>query len=86
VYGITDPARLRSRVPTVSFTIEGWRPRALAEHLAGEGIQVWDGHYYALELVERLGLREAGGMLRVGLAHYNTAAEVDRLASVLRAL
>jgi cysteine desulfurase family protein (TIGR01976 family) len=86
VYGITDPARLARRVPTVSFTLQGWRPRALAERLAREEIYVWDGHYYALELVERLGLREAGGMLRVGLAHYNTAAEVDRLVAVLKAL
>lgn len=86
VYGITDPSRLASRVPTVSFTLEGWRPRAIAERLAREGIHVWDGHYYALELAERLGLREAGGMLRVGLAHYNTAVEVDRLVGVLRAL
>ena len=86
VYGITDPARLQRRVPTVSFTLQGWRPRALAERLAREDVYVWDGHYYALELVERLGLREAGGMLRVGLAHYNTAAEVDRLVGVLKAL
>ena len=86
VYGITDRARLAWRVPTVSFTLEGWRPRQLAERLAREDIYVWDGHYYALELVERLGLREQGGMLRVGRAHYNTAAEVERLVGVLRAL
>jgi cysteine desulfurase family protein (TIGR01976 family) len=86
VYGITDRARLSSRVPTVSFTLEGWQPRTLAERLARDDIYVWDGHYYALELVERLGLRERGGMLRVGLAHYNTAAEVERLLRVLRGL
>lgn len=86
VYGITDRARLASRVPTVSFTLEGWQPRKLAERLARDDINVWDGHSYALELVERLGLRERGGMLRVGLAHDNTAAEVERLLAVLRGL
>jgi cysteine desulfurase family protein (TIGR01976 family) len=86
VYGITERARAASRVPTVAFTLQGWAPRKLAERLAREDIHVWDGHYYALELIERLGLRERGGMLRVGLAHYNTAAEVERLLGVLRAL
>jgi selenocysteine lyase/cysteine desulfurase len=86
IYGITDEARLAQRVPTVSFTLAGWHPRALAERLSQEGIYAWDGHYYAVSVIERLGLEQAGGMLRVGLAHYNTRAEVDRLVEVLTRL
>ena len=83
VWGITDPARAAWRVPTVSFTLSGTHPRRLAERLARSGIYVWAGNYYALALMERLGLEATGGMLRVGLAHYNTAAEVDRLLAAL---
>jgi cysteine desulfurase family protein (TIGR01976 family) len=86
IWGITDAARLHRRVPTVSFTLEGWRPRQIAERLAQESIYVWDGNYYALAVMERLGLQQRGGMLRVGLAHYNTFEEIDRLVAVLRAL
>jgi selenocysteine lyase/cysteine desulfurase len=50
---------------------------------AREGIFVWDGHNYALEVITHLGLLESGGVLRVGLAHYNTPEEVDRLLDVL---
>jgi cysteine desulfurase family protein (TIGR01976 family) len=86
IWGITDPAHFARRVPTVSFTLAGWPPRQVAERLAAEGIYVWDGNYYALAVMERLGLEGAGGMVRVGLAHYNTRAEVDRLLQVLRGL
>jgi cysteine desulfurase family protein (TIGR01976 family) len=83
IWGITDPARLGQRVPTVSFTLAGWHPRDLAERLGAEGIYVWDGNYYAVSVTERLGLEDKGGMVRVGLAHYNTRAEVERLVEVL---
>jgi cysteine desulfurase family protein (TIGR01976 family) len=86
VWGIADPARAAERVPTVSFTLEGWHPRAVAQRLGAAGINVWDGNYYALAVTQRLGLEEAGGMVRVGLAHYNTQAEVDRLLEQLHAL
>jgi cysteine desulfurase family protein (TIGR01976 family) len=86
VYGIADPGRLAERVPTVSFTLAGHTPRAVAERLGAQGIFVWDGDYYAVDVVDALGLRSAGGMVRVGLAHYNTAAEVDRLIAALQAL
>jgi selenocysteine lyase/cysteine desulfurase len=79
LYGITDPTRLEQRAPTVAFTLEGYTPRQVAERLGQEGIFVWDGNYYALAVTERLGVEEGGGMVRVGIAHYNTAAEVDRL-------
>jgi len=86
VWGITDLSRLDWRVPTVSFTIQGKSPRAIAAYLAGHGIYVWDGNYYALAIMERLGLQESGGMLRVGAAHYNTLDEVSTLIEVLQAI
>jgi selenocysteine lyase/cysteine desulfurase len=86
IWGITDPARYERRVPTVSFTLAGWHPRAAAERLAQANIYVWDGNYYALAIMERLGLQQAGGMVRVGLAHYNTRAEVEQLVETIKNL
>lgn len=86
IHGITDPARYAWRVPTVSFTLDGWHPRKVAEQLAEHQIFVWDGNYYALAIAERLGVQEHGGMVRVGLAHYNTRQEVERLIRALAAL
>jgi cysteine desulfurase family protein (TIGR01976 family) len=86
IWGITDPAQWDQRVPTVSFTLEGHHPRAVAEYLGQRGIYVWDGNYYALAIMERLGLEPKGGMVRVGPVHYNTAAEIDRLLNELDAM
>ncbi len=86
IAGITDPAHYTQRVPTVAFTLAGHSPAEIAEHLANHNIYVWDGHYYALVIMERLGQLETGGMVRVGLAHYNTHAEIDRLETALRKL
>jgi selenocysteine lyase/cysteine desulfurase len=86
VWGITDLNQLDGRVPTVSFTMEGQSPRAIAEYLARHNIYVWDGNYYALAIMERLDLQKSGGMVRVGAAHYNTLDEVVRLVEVLKAL
>lgn len=83
IAGITDMNRLDERVPTVVFVKEGHTPSAIAEHLARNDIYVWDGHYYAVEIMERLG-RGEHGMVRVGLAHYNTHDEIDRLGEALR--
>lgn len=83
IHGITDPQRLAERVPTVAFTVAGRHPRAVAEHLGARGISVWDGDYYAYELIRRLGLDDSGGMVRIGLVHYNTLAEVERLVAAL---
>lgn len=77
VQGITNPNAMARRVPTVSFTAEGHSPRSIAEALAAEEIYVWDGHNYALEPTKTLGLLDSGGVVRIGLAHYNTVAEVD---------
>jgi len=86
VYGITDEARFDERAPTVSFTLEGWTARRVAEELGRRGIFVWDGNMYAVELIERLGLAERGGLVRIGLVHYNTAMEIDRLLEALAEL
>jgi cysteine desulfurase family protein (TIGR01976 family) len=75
VYGTRDLAR---RVPTVVFTVAGRTPTEVSGALAGRDIFVWDGNYYAMELMQRLGLDEHGGAVRVGAVHYNTAAEIDR--------
>lgn len=76
----------RLRAPTVSFTVDGWKPRAVTEELARRGICAWDGDYYAYELMESLGVGELGGAVRVGLVHYNTGHEVDRLLDALAQL
>ena len=70
------------RVPTFAFRVEGETPRATAERLAERGIAVWDGDYYAVEGMERLGL-QPDGAVRAGFVHYNTPGEVDRLLAAL---
>jgi selenocysteine lyase/cysteine desulfurase len=85
IWGITDPARFDQRLPTVSFTHAKMSPARLAEHLGDRNIFVWRGNYYALLLTETLGL-EPDGTVRVGLLHYNTRQEVDRLIEALAEL
>jgi selenocysteine lyase/cysteine desulfurase len=83
VYGLIDENRLQDRVATFSFRLKDLHPRSIAEKLAQDGIYVWDGNYYALNITERLGVEESGGMVRVGAAHYNTLDEVERLKEAL---
>jgi selenocysteine lyase/cysteine desulfurase len=83
IRGITSSNAMHKRVPTVSFTLAGHHPEAIARALAKDGIFVWSGHNYAVEPVTRMGLMEQGGVLRVGLAHYNNIEEVDRLLDSL---
>ncbi len=82
LYGITDPERRAERLPTVSMTHVRLSPAELAARLGERGFFVWDGNYYAQPLTEALGV-EPEGMVRVGLAHYNTTTEVDRLIETL---
>ncbi len=84
-YGIRDLDRLDERVPTVMVNLKGRTPQDVAERLAEEGIFCWSGHYYALNLIEALELVPHGA-LRIGLAHYNTPEEVDRLVETLEGL
>lgn len=78
IAGITDSSKYDQRVPTVVMRKEGYHPEQVAEHLAQDDIYVWSGHYYAIEIMERLGYTDEG-MVRIGLAHYNTKTEIDRL-------
>ena len=84
VYGITDPARFEQRCATLAVRIEGHTPQELATKLGDRGFFTWDGNYYALNLTEHLGVEKSGGFLRIGLVHYNTLQEVDRLLAALR--
>jgi cysteine desulfurase family protein (TIGR01976 family) len=79
LYGLPT---MEGRVPTFAFNVDGQSPRAVAERLAEREIAVWDGDYYAVEIMQRLGLG-ADGAVRAGFVHYNTAAEVDRLVAAL---
>ena len=83
LYGITDRARFDDRTPTAALTIDGHTPRAISEALGREGIATWDGDFYATGLIERLGLAESGGVVRIGLTHYNTSDEIDRVVGAL---
>jgi len=86
IRGIVDANRLAERCPTIAFSIEGHRPEDVARFLGQRGIYTWHGDYYAWELIRALGLAEHGGMVRVGLVHYNTADEVERLGRALEEL
>ena len=83
-YGITDPNRFDKRCPTVAIRMDGHAPMDLANKLNERGFLTWDGNFYAINLSERLGTESSGGFLRIGLAHYNTADEVERLLAALR--
>jgi cysteine desulfurase family protein (TIGR01976 family) len=85
LHGLRGDANLERRTPTAAITIAGLAPRAAATHLGERGIAVWDGDFYATGLIERLGLAPAG-VVRIGLTHYNTRAEVDRLVDELATL
>jgi selenocysteine lyase/cysteine desulfurase len=84
LYGISDLADLDLRCPTFAVRIDGHTPLDLATRLGEQGIFTWDGNYYAINLTERLGVEKEGGFLRIGLVHYNTEEEVDRVLDKLR--
>jgi cysteine desulfurase family protein (TIGR01976 family) len=84
IFGNTDPRRLDERIATFSFRIGDMHPKTVAEKLAAENIYVWDGNYYAINVSERLGLEDKGGMVRVGAVHYNTLDEVTKLGEALK--
>jgi cysteine desulfurase family protein (TIGR01976 family) len=78
------PATMESRVPTFAFTVAGRSPAEVATELGAQGLAVWHGNYYAVEVMRQLGLDD--GAVRVGIVHYNTVDEVDRLLAALSAL
>ncbi len=83
IYGVTDRMDWDKRLATVSIRKEGLTPEALALKLAEENIFVWNGNFYAVSISERLGVEESGGLVRIGLVHYNTIEEVDRCLALI---
>jgi selenocysteine lyase/cysteine desulfurase len=86
LYGIAEASRIDERTPTFAVRVGDQHPLETAKALAERGVYVWDGHYYALELMERLGLQETGGAVRIGFCHYSTPEEVDRVLHEVAAL
>jgi cysteine desulfurase family protein (TIGR01976 family) len=83
-YGIRDLDRLSERTPTVSIRLKNLSPAEISRRLGEVGIYTWDGNFYALNFTEQLGVEKSGGVLRIGMVHYSTAGEVDRLLTALR--
>jgi cysteine desulfurase family protein (TIGR01976 family) len=86
LWGIEHPARLDERTPTFAIRVGEQHPLETAKLLGERGIFVWDGHYYAVEVMQALGLLETGGAVRIGFCHYNTPGEVDRVLAELATL
>jgi cysteine desulfurase family protein (TIGR01976 family) len=86
LFGIADAGRVGERTPTFAIRVGDQHPAETAKALAERGVYVWDGNYYALEIMERLGLEDSGGAVRVGFCHYNTPAEVDRVLDELETI
>jgi cysteine desulfurase family protein (TIGR01976 family) len=84
LYGVTNPQQFDRRCATFVVRIEGRTPLELATKLGQRGFFTWDGNYYAMNLTEQLGVEQLGGFLRIGLVHYNTMEEVERLLIALR--
>ncbi len=86
VHGIADPARSAERTPTFGLTFDRITPQAACDRLAARGVFSWAGNFYAIGLVEQLGLSGSGGLLRLGFAHYHDEADVDRALAEICAL
>ncbi len=86
IYGIVDESRFCWRTPTFGIRMDAASPGRVAEKLGSRQIFVWDGNFYALNVTDDLGLEASGGLVRIGLAHYNTAEEIDRLLAGLRSI
>jgi cysteine desulfurase family protein (TIGR01976 family) len=84
LYGLADPKRFDHRCPTIAVRVQGHTPLELSAKLGERGFFTWDGNYYALNLTERLDVEKDGGFLRIGIAHYNSAEEVERVLEALR--
>jgi cysteine desulfurase family protein (TIGR01976 family) len=83
IWGIRDRSRLHERAPTIAITMQDRSPEEMARFLAERQIYAWHGNMYAIGLTERLGLEDRGGLLRLGIIHYNAPAEIARLVQVL---
>jgi cysteine desulfurase family protein (TIGR01976 family) len=83
LWGIADDDRHDERTPTFAVRLGDQDPVKTATDLARRGIYVWDGHYYAITVMERLGLLDSGGAVRIGFCHYHSADDVDRVLEAL---
>jgi cysteine desulfurase family protein (TIGR01976 family) len=83
LYGLPT---MEGRVATFAFNVEGVPTREAATRLGDAGYAVWQGNYYAVEVMKRLGLEDSGGAVRAGIVHYNTADEVDGLLAEIARL
>nr|VVV05883.1 Cysteine desulfurase [Aliivibrio wodanis] len=86
LFGINEPNNCGNRTPTFAIRLQGHTPEEVAKELGRNNVCVWSGHFYALGLIRQLGLEEDGGVVRIGLMHYNTIDEIDYLFSLLDAL
>lgn len=86
VYGITDREALQRRTPTFALSLAGVPPGKVADLLGEQGIFVWSGHYYAMTVMEDMGLDDSGGLVRIGFVHYNSPRELDRIVAALTAI
>jgi selenocysteine lyase/cysteine desulfurase len=86
VFGITDIENLENRAPTFAVRLDGYTAEEVATRLGDQGIFVWHGHYYAVAVMERLGLLDQGGLVRIGFVHYNTHDEVEGVLAALERL
>ncbi len=86
LWGVADPDRMNERTPTFAVRVGDQDPLKTAAELARRGIYVWDGHYYAITVMERLGLLDTGGAVRIGFCHYHSVEDVDRVLEALAAL
>lgn len=80
------PPTMADRVTTFAISVDGHTPSSVASELIDAGLYVWSGHYYAVNVMDRLGVLEKGGLVRIGFVHYNTLEEVDRTLAVLARL
>ena len=83
IYGITSRFDWEKRVATVSIRKEGLTPQQLQAALSKENIFTWEGNFYAVSIAERLGVDQSGGLVRIGLAHYNTTQEIDKCLEII---
>ncbi|WP_017654362.1 cysteine desulfurase-like protein [Fortiea contorta] len=84
IYGMIDPEHFAWRTPTVAFRLGEQTPASIAQKLSDRGIFAWHGHFYAIALTEKLGVEAKGGLVRIGLVHYNTVEEINRLLQAIK--